>query len=194
MYKFGAKKFPAIAILKTGMPRPEIYPGQINYQSIFDWLNIYSEQFVPGGGNSADGPGDKPWLNDAVPELFSKSAEDVCLQGDKALCVILFNNGKPNDQVLGVMKDIRRAYDNKTDRSVSFKFMWINAQTQSEWTKMFEVTSSPSVVVLNTGRRKRYLLNAGTPTFASLNSLLEKIIGGDSKFNPCRPNDLPKLI
>jgi hypothetical protein len=92
------------------------------------------------------------------------------------------------------MKDIRRAYDNKSDRSVSFKFMWINSQTQSEWTKMFEITSTPSVVVLNTGRRKRYLVSAGAPSIASLNSLLEKIIGGDSKFNPCRPNDLPKLI
>lgn len=66
-------------VYKTGEKRPIAYTGKFNFQDIFDFLNIYSEQFVAGGGSSADGPGDKPWLNEAVPELMEKSSTDVCL-------------------------------------------------------------------------------------------------------------------
>lgn len=175
------------------MNKPAIYDGKISYQNIFDWLNIYSEQFVPGGGNASDGPGDKPWLNEAVPELFSKSADDVCFGGKKALCVMLFRNGKPTDGEVTILKEIRRAYDNKTDRSVSFKFMWVNSDTQPEWVSRFEVTTNPTIIILKTGRRPRYLKQEGSPTSDSLNGQLEKILGGDARFTPLRPSELPKL-
>ena len=109
------------------------------------------------------------------------------------MCVILFNNGKPTDAEIGVMKEIRRAYDNKTERSVSFKFMWLNSSTQPEWVAKFGVTDSPTIIILNTGRRKRFLKYPGSPTNESLNNQLEKILGGDSRFSPLRPNEVPKL-
>lgn len=92
------------------------------------------------------------------------------------------------------MKDIRREYDNKLGgRSVSFKFMWLDTTTQAEWVTKFKAPTSASTVVLNTGRRKRYLLTEGVPSYDSLNGLLEKILGGDARFTPLRPNQLPKL-
>lgn len=194
VFKFNVNKFPSIVVQKTGMNKPAVYTGKINYQAIFDWLNIYSEQFVPGGGDDSEGDASKPWINESVPELFSKSADDVCFGGSKSLCVILFSSGKPNDGQISVMKEIRRAYDNKSDRSVSFQFMWLNTQTQAEWVSKFGITETPTIVVLNTGRRKRFLRQPGSPTSDSLNGQLEKILGGDSRFTPLRPNEVPKLV
>jgi hypothetical protein len=77
--KFGVKSFPQIVLTKAGERKPQVYSGQLKFQEIFEWVNIYSEQFVYGGGSSADGAGVAPWLNEAVPELFSKSSKDVCL-------------------------------------------------------------------------------------------------------------------
>lgn len=91
------------------------------------------------------------------------------------------------------MKDIRREYDNKLSRSVSFKFMWLDTSSQAEWVSSFKVPAGTSTVVLNTGRRKRYLLSKGVPSYDTLNALLEKILGGDARFTPLRPNELPKL-
>jgi len=76
--KFSVKKFPSIILQKTGDRKPHIYDGPIKFKDIFEWCNIFSEQFVFGGGSSADGAGVAPWLNEAVPELNSKSAKDVC--------------------------------------------------------------------------------------------------------------------
>ena len=85
---------------------------------------------MAGGGNASNGPGDKPWLNEAVPELFKDSADDVCLGAQKVLCVILFSAGKPSDAQFNALKDIRREYDNKINRGMSFKFMWIDEAKQ----------------------------------------------------------------
>ena len=183
-----------IVVQKTGEKRPIVYNGKLNFQDIFNFLNVFSEQFVPGGGSSADGPGDKPWLNEAVPELFVKSAGDVCFGQKKVLCVILFSNGKPSDDQIGIMKEIRRAYDNKLNRSVSFKFMWSDYTKQADWVQKMKIDSAPTVIILNAGRRKRYLKYPGAPTSDSLNAKLEKILGGDSRFTPLRPNELPKLV
>jgi len=154
-------------------------------------LNIHSEQFVPGGGNAADGPGDKPWLNEAVPELHGKSSDDVCFAHQKTLCVMLVHQGKPENSLIDTLKDVRREYENKLDRSVSFKFMWIDSQTQKEFTGAFKA-SSPSIIILNHGRRTRYLHVEGKPTYTSITSQLEKILGGDARFSPLR-TELPKL-
>ena len=77
--KFNIKKFPTILLTKASDRKPFIYDGDLKYIDIFEWCNIYSEQFVFGGGSSAEGSGAAPWLNEAVPELFNKSAKDVCL-------------------------------------------------------------------------------------------------------------------
>lgn len=192
MYKFSPKKYPSIVVKKTGERRPIFYEGKLKFQAIFDFLNVYSEQFVAGGGSSAT-DGGKPWLNEAIPELFSKSANDICLGEKKVLCVILFHNGVPSKDTIGVMKEIRRAYDNKSGRSVRFKFMWSDLTKQVDYTKRMQIGNEPTIIILNPGRRKRYLKYPGIPTSDSLNGQLEKILGGDSRFTPLRPNELPKL-
>lgn len=41
----------------------------MKYQPIFDFLNIYSEAYVAGGGSSMDSAATKAWLTEIVPEL-----------------------------------------------------------------------------------------------------------------------------
>lgn len=65
----------------------------MKFMSIFDFLNIHSEVFVPGGGSSADSAATKHWLTEVVPELYFKSANDICLKVESVICVILLNNG-----------------------------------------------------------------------------------------------------
>lgn len=191
--KFAVKKFPYIVLTKAGERKPNVYTGGLKYQDIFEWINIFSEQFVYGGGSSADGAGVAPWLNEAVPEMFSKSAKDVCLGAEQVLCVILFTDAKPGQDTIDVLKDVRRVYDAKGDRAIHFKFMWLNADSHTEWASKFSHDGNPKVYVFNPGRRKRYLQHEGPITYDGLFNTLEKIVGGDGRFQMVRGNEVPEF-
>jgi len=191
--KFNISKFPQIVLSKAGERKPHVYSGELKYKKLFDWCNIYSEQFVYGGGSSADGAGVAPWLNEAVPELFSKSAKDVCLGHEQTLCVILFADAKPGQETIDALKDVRRVYDLKGDRAVGFKFMWINADSQTDWKEKFTHETNPTVYIFNPGRRKRYLRHEGAINYDGLFNTLEKIVGGDGRFSMVKGNVVPEF-
>ena len=191
--KFSVKKFPTIVLQKTGDRKPHVYDGPIKFKNIFEWVNVHSEQFVFGGGSSADGSGIAPWLNEAVPEMFGKSSKDVCLGAEGALCVILFGDEKPDKLTVDVLKDVRRVYDAKTDRAVHFKFMWLNANKEDDWATKFRHESHPAVYVFNPGRRKRYLRHEGEISYEGLYNTLEKIVGGDGRFTMVSGNVIPEF-
>ncbi len=60
--------------------------------------------------------------------------------------------------------------------------MWIDAGLEAEYARTFGVSSFPSAVVLNPGRRKRYVAHNAPVTHQDLVSTVEKINSGDSRF------------
>jgi protein disulfide-isomerase A6 len=72
--KYGIKDFPSILVIKTGEKKPIPYKGKkFNFNDIFEFLNIYSEVFVPGGGSSLDSSATKQWMTEICNyfKLFS---------------------------------------------------------------------------------------------------------------------------
>lgn len=69
--------------------------------------------------------------------------------------------------------------------------MWLNGSTEKAWAELFQYDGKDRIVVLNPGKRKRYTLHEGDVERASITSTIEKIIGGDAKFN--RISELPKF-
>ena len=80
-------------LIKTNEKKPHVYNGELKYMPMFEFLNVYSEVFVPGGGSASDSAATKHWLTEVVPELHQKSANDICLRVESVICVILLNNG-----------------------------------------------------------------------------------------------------
>ena len=78
--RYNINKFPKILVVKATEKKPKVYNGEIKFQNIFDFLNIYSETFVPGGGSSQDSAATKSWLTEIVPEMNYKSAADICIK------------------------------------------------------------------------------------------------------------------
>lgn len=50
------------------------------------------------------------------------------------------------------------------------------------------------MIVLNPGKRKRFLLHEGEITIDSIKNTLDKILGGDAKFKNIKGNALPDLV
>ena len=187
---YQVKKFPTLMVLKNGVKKPFLFTKEINYKSLFEFLNVFSEQFVPT--DSSKNSEQKPWLFEAIPELHDKSANEICLALDKTLCVILFSEGKPSAEVIEQMKVLRKSSENNLDRSVGFRLMWLDSSKHTHWNREFDVAegSGIQVRVLNPGRRKRYVKMEGEFSYNSIERVLEKIVGGDARFINIRA-DLP---
>jgi len=50
--KYKVKNTPSILVVKANEKKPQVYKGSIKFNEIFEFLNIYSEAFVAGGGSS----------------------------------------------------------------------------------------------------------------------------------------------
>ena len=61
--------------------------------------------------------------------------------------------------------------------------MWLNGGVEKNWASLFQYDGSDRVVILNPGKRKRFSVHEGVIDRASVSSSIEKIIGGDAKFN-----------
>lgn len=50
------------------------------------------------------------------------------------------------------------------------------------------------IIVLNPGKRKRYLVHEGDNTAGEIEKTLDKILGGDARFKVVKGNKLPDLV
>ncbi|KRX05654.1 Thioredoxin-like fold [Pseudocohnilembus persalinus] len=179
--RYRIKDFPSIILIRNGEKKWETYSGEIKFDNIFKWLNIYSQTFVPGGGESQSNAS-KEWLTEIVPELHQKSSNDICLKTENTLCVIHIGKGKPEKSVIDTFKSLNSAYDRKIDRGSKYKFMWLDAEIEKEYAETFGFEGQDLIVILNPGKRKRYVKHEGDFQYDTLKTTMEKIQGGDARF------------
>lgn len=74
--------------------------------------------------------------------------------------------------------------------------MWLDASVETGFSGMFGLAESdlPNVVILNPGKRKRYLLHGSNINESAISSTLDKILGGDAKFTNIKGNALEPLV
>jgi hypothetical protein len=128
---------------------------------------------------------------DSVPELYARSARDICLGTEGTLCVILLTSEPPTKQLKEEFENLNTKYDRKIDRGSKYKFMWLNASIEKKWAGIFDYDGSNKVVVLNPGKRKRFAPHEGAINRDSISTTLENIIGGNARFN--RLSELPSF-
>ena len=189
---YNVKKFPTVLVLKAGIKKPNLFTKEPTFKNLYEFMNIFSEQFVPTDSETSTEA--KSWLFEPVPELTSKSGNDICIGQDKTLCVILFTPQKPEGDILETLKSLKVDFTSRMEGSLSYKFMWINSKRQSHWVRDLGVddTDALTVRVLNPGRRKRYVKMEEKFSFNAVTKVLEKISGGDARFININ-RDLPKL-
>jgi len=52
MERFKIKDTPSLIVYKSTENKPIPYKGDMKFKPIFEFLNVYSEAFVSGGGSS----------------------------------------------------------------------------------------------------------------------------------------------
>lgn len=191
--KYKVKKFPSLLVLKSE-GKPIVYDGSsFLYSDIFEFLNVHSQVFIDP--NSKDNTpkqssAAKPWLVVPVPEMTKDSANDICLKKDGALCVILLVKDSESVEAptLDLMDKVSQSFTSKINRGVEFIFSYLDVSMEAEFAAIFNVEEYPQLVVLNTGKRKRFMLHEGEITESAIEATLDKILGGDARFKSIKGN------
>jgi hypothetical protein len=201
--KYKVKNFPAVFLIKEKDGKPQKYEGtEYSYQAIFDFINIYSETFVFRTNNeeAVVSAASKPWLNDRIPLITSDSADDICLKKEGALCVIFVGKDaasiKTFHKELSELHSTGQQFASKISRGINFYFMSLDSSAEPKFFQMFDLKAEelPKVVILNPGKRKRYLVHSGSINEAEVGKTLDRILGGDAKFINVKGNQLADLV
>jgi len=195
--KYKIKAYPKIIVLPVGAKKHETYEGQNKFKNIFDFINIYSETFFKVGEDktraSEETKADKPWLNEKFPEINLQSGNDICFKVESILCVILVNNGKPDQKLSNIMSELQNFLSPKIDRGIKYKFGWMNSETQTRFTDVIQVSSVPKLLIVNPGKRKRFYLSDEELNMESFENIFEKLASGDLRFKMFPGNEFPEL-
>merc|ERR1712113_854834 len=141
--KYKVKKFPAVYMQRGAKAEiKEEYKGEMTFTALKDWVNLHSEsgsgfEVKSAGGQSETIEEAKPWLVQEVPELTSKSQQDICFKGE-GLCVIYLKEGEltqdETDMLTGLSKKLTSQL---SDRGAKMKWMWLNLGVETEYNKLF---------------------------------------------------------
>lgn len=93
------------------------------------------------------------------------------------------------------MTTVRESFvSNLDNRGLQFSFMWIDANIQQDWVTTFGIENFPQAIVLNPGKKKKFMEHKEElVTESSLSSVLNSIIGGNGRFKRVEGNKLPEL-
>lgn len=74
--------------------------------------------------------------------------------------------------------------------------MWLDSSAEAAFASMFDAKAAdlPKIVILNPGKRKRFLVHDAGINEADISKSLDKILGGDAKFINIKGNNLLPLV
>lgn len=129
--------------------------------------------------------------------MTKDSGNDLCLKKDGTLCAIMVvkNKAALDESKLDILNSIGQGFTSKISRGITFNFSWLDAEVDKEFADTFELEGDePKLVILNPGKRKRFLIHEGAIDEESVTKSLDKILGGDARFKAVKGNKLPALV
>jgi hypothetical protein len=202
--KYKVTKFPTV-IMQRGSKAEikEPYKGDMNFEGLKTWVNLFSES---GMGDKVQGAGgkeevsieeSKPWLVQEVPELTGKSQQDICFKGE-GLCVIYLKEGALSQDETDMLTGLSKKFTSQlSDRGAKMKWMWLDLAAEAEYKKLFAPTQLPSATVFNPHKRLRFAnMDHGEEGEVKgdtdgLTKLMDKVLGGDARFKMVPGQKLP---
>jgi len=202
--KFKIKKFPTVLMQRgTKAETKEVYSGEMKFSALKDWVNLHSEsgmgdKMASVGGKEEESVEEaKPWLVQEVPELTAKSQSDVCFKGE-GLCVIYLKEGGLSTEETDMLSGLSKKFTSQlSDRGAKMKWMWMDLAVETNYKTLFAPPMLPSAVVFNPHKRLRFTsLDHGEDNEVkgdeqSIEKLLDKVLGGDSRFKMVPKQELP---
>jgi hypothetical protein len=194
--RYKVTKFPQILVVKPGQKKPIKYEGKLtDIREIFEFLNKYQETFaMENAAADEELAQKKPWLSEAVPELTSLSAQDVCYGADSWCVIIAGKRGADGKLDKSLLDTVVASKSKHSGAAVKLSFMWVDAERETSFTAALGLASN-RVAVMRTGKRSRYAKSDDEVTPASLERFLERVLNSDVQYTNLKggPPELSKI-
>jgi len=133
------KKLPAILLINKG--KKEWYTDKDkSFAALQVWINRYSESgmgdTVKGGDTATEIEMEEPEY-ERLRELKDRSQKELCF-GQKNVCGVLLSEGKPSEKDIDSMLAFETKFQTKSDRGVSFNWMWLDMSIETDFKKAIE--------------------------------------------------------
>jgi thioredoxin-like negative regulator of GroEL len=129
--------------------------------------------------------------------MSKDSANDICLKKDGTLCVIyvVADKSKSDATLVEDLDKLKDQFTSKIERGITFSFMRLDAAAEPEFAATFKLsdTQLPAIVVLNPGKKARFLVSQKEHSAAGVSEVLDVILGGDARFTRIPNDKLPAL-
>merc|ERR1712166_1513479 len=99
-----------------------------------------------------------------LPFLNKDSGNDICLIKDGTLCVmcVVPNASASDEGVMAALQEVKTGFVAATESRIRFSFMRLDASAEPAMIKSLNlVGAAPKFVVMNAGKRKRFLHHDG---------------------------------
>ncbi|KAK1932622.1 hypothetical protein X943_000035 [Babesia divergens] len=190
--QYNVKSVPHLIVIKPDS-KVDRFEGKFDYASMFEWLNVYSETFLLGGGyddNAAKSNNSKAWKFDPLPQLTLQSHADICFNKAQGFCIIYLADGEISADAKQMLIDL----SNKYKGQLNGKWMWMDLAVERNFADLLHVKGGlPSVVIFNPKKKLRYFLFDGSHPVSKndIENMLEKVLGGDARFTLVKGDKLP---
>lgn len=120
--------------------------------------------------------------------MSEKSHKDICTQGEKIICFLLFVRGTIDDSQITLLRNAKKELQGYKS-GFAYKYAWINADKHPDWKEKFEVEGQhyPQLRVIRTGPRIRFIKHEEESLQAKdFVQIMDKITGGDARSSMLR--------
>ncbi len=86
--------------------------------------------------------------------------------------------------IVDTLEAVKEKFTSKIERGIVFNFMRLDVSAEPDFASVFnfEEGEVPGLVVLNPGKKKRFMKSEYSLTKEGIENTLDKIIGGDARF------------
>lgn len=97
--------------------------------------------------------------------------------------------------MLDALAKVQDSFTRRIERGISFNFMRLDVSSDPDFAGVLNLEASeiPGLVVLNPGKKKRFMKHEYELTEEGVSKSLDKILGGDARFKMIKGNKLPEL-
>jgi len=102
---------------------------------------------------------------------------------------------KSDPAFLDAIDYVKDYFTSNIERGITFSYSRLDVSVEPEFASVFELEEGqvPGIVVLNPGKKKRFMKSDKPLTQQGLTDILDKIMGGDARFKMIKGNKLPEF-
>jgi len=98
-----------------------------------------------------------------------------------------------DENVIKSIQNIQDRFTSKLERGITFSYMRLDATAEAGFAGAMNLEELPALVILNPGKKKRFMVSEYSLDEDGITQTLDKILGGDARFKMISGNKLPEL-